>query len=199
MAVAMGVGSFTVSKPPVARTLFLARRAGWSNPLRAPAKALADGPVGTTGTPGNAGTSTVESCPRALPADPVPLPGTGRARSRLRRRSSCRWYPGSRRRPRACSGAAARPASRASRSRISRKRLSMCTGDSFFDQLLMPPPRPLLRAGRHEHLEPGVREDHGAHVAAVGHQTRAAGGTRAAARAAPRARRGGRRPATPPR
>ena len=83
------------------------------------------------------------------------------------------------------SGAAARPASRASRSRISRKRLSMCNGDSFFDQLLMPAPRPLLGAGRHEHLERGVREHDRAHVAPVGDEPRRPRGRPAGGRAAP--------------
>ena len=43
-----------------------------------------------------------------------------------------------------------------------------CTGDSFFDQLLIPAACPLLRARRHEHLETGVGKDHGPHVPAVG-------------------------------
>ena len=109
---------------------------------------------------------------------------------RWRRRSSCRSYPGSRRRPRATRGAAARPASRASRSRISRKRLSIVTGDSFFDQLLMPPPRPLLRARRHEHLEPGVRETPRCPCRGRRRRARAAAGRPAAGRGAPRARPG---------
>jgi hypothetical protein len=44
--------------------------------------------------------------------------------------------------------------------------------DSFVDQLLMSAPGTLLEACREEHFEPGVREHHASHVAALGHQAR---------------------------
>ena len=190
MAVAMGVGSFTLSRPPTARTLFLARRAGCR--IRS-ARRLKRSRTAFRARPGTA------------PVPPVTANGRTRPRA-LRRTTRSRCLEpveheadcggdrhaggiqdhGVRRGRQRGHGPSGIP--RVALPDIAQKTFK-CTGDSFFDQLLMPPPRPFLRARRHEHLEPGVGKDHGAHVAPVGDQARAAGGTRAAARAAPPARR----------
>ena len=114
------------------------------------------------------------------------------------RRSTDRSYPGSRRRRPARAALPPAPTSRASRSRISRKRPSMVTEIPFSINCLCRRSRALLGAGRQENLERGIRENDGAHVAALGDQPRRPAERPLARRSAPRAPPGGRRPATPP-
>ena len=148
-------------------------RAGWTNPPRAHRLERRARTASCT----TAARLVAESAARSL-ADASParatLPGTGPARARWPRRSSGRSYRGSRRRRRARAALPPAPASRASRSRISRKRLSMLTEIPFSINCLCRRRARSSGAGGDEHLERGVREHDGAHVAAVGDQPRRA-------------------------
>ena len=130
----MRVGSFDCSRPPATRTLFLAS-AGWlvdprvAHRLKRARAVLCD--------------ISLAICERS--SDCARCLRTARARARPPRRSSGRWYRGSRRRRPARSGATARPAvARVALADIAQKTVH-CNRDSFFDQLLIAPRAPAPR------------------------------------------------------
>ena len=214
MAVAMGVGSF-IDQGRREREPFFSRggRVAGIRSLRR-LKRSWERPFGTTtiGTdyrlhaytrlpvqlaqPGEAGRATSRLA-RLAPAGPGPR---ARYRSSTKRTAAAIVTPVVSRitaSAAGANGATARSASRASRSRISRKRLSIVLEIPFsINCLCRRSARSSWLAVRNT-LRLRVREDHGAHVASVGHEARGDAGRPFADRARRRARPHAPRRATP--